>query len=346
MLSRIIRHVKDRVPRGYRYGVRNLIKQKEQAEYAFEIARRSVLPLTDLDGLCADIPERMICPAEFDWWNNFYGHASVLKRYVGLPEFYPLKAGIQHGNYLDGSGYVTEYMVYPVALLWGDSNRDFLHNLGKKTHSIGAPFFYADSLLDDVAVRNEKDRLGKTLLAFSVHSGADNDLATDAEVFIKHLLDAKDRLGFDTVRVCMYFRDHVRGRSKPFQDAGFECVTAGHAHDPNFLRRLKSLLLCCDAVVSNDFGSHFGYAIGMDLPFLYVQQKVHTNESIQRILTGSLATLKAEFGDDLAGEFGDRLVVTEQQKQFCNHCWGASYVKTRKELLTIFHNAEETWLRG
>lgn len=67
-------------------------------DYWFEIMRRANMEVTDLQGLCADIPSSIYCSPEIVPFNDFYGNAEQLKKFLNIASCYQLKVAIQHGN--------------------------------------------------------------------------------------------------------------------------------------------------------------------------------------------------------------------------------------------------------
>lgn len=237
-------------------------------DYQKEINRRMFLPLQEIEALSQPIDEVWFSNIALDSQEAlFYGAIQVLLEYCGLSSFTtpPQNLGVQHG-------YVFEICNWEKSkldirnLVWSKKLVDMYHEYtsNQDIYPIGAPFFYAKSLLDEGQLISEKLRLGKNLLAFPMHSQSHVDTNYDPEKFLNILKEERKR--FDTVRVCMYWKDILRGSHKVFEDAGFECVCNGHLYDPYFLRRQKALFELADATISNGVGSHIGYSLFMKKP--------------------------------------------------------------------------------
>lgn len=248
---------------------KNLLSSKELLyEYQKCIQLREDLALTEVAKLAEDIPACYVNSISSDFDEpNFYGSYKVLRDYADLNHLLlpPHNITIQHG-------YVFEMLTWEkeklekVNLVWSKAVlkmfKQFTSN--DNIYPIGAPFFYANSILSEEEISVEKARLGKNLLAFPMHSSHNVDTNYDPRTFIEVLKEEKKH--YDTVRVCLYWKDLLRGEAEVYLKNGFECVCCGHIFDINFLRRQKALFEICDATISNGIGSHVGYSIFMKKP--------------------------------------------------------------------------------
>ena len=249
---------------------KNLLTNKELLyEYQKCIQLREELALTEIAKLSEDIPGCYLSSISTDFDEpNFYGSYKILRDYAGLNHLIlpPRNITIQHG-------YVFEMLTWEkeklekVNFVWSKAVLDMFkqYTANENIYPIGAPFFYADSILSDEEIMAEKERLGKNLLAFPMHSSHNVDTNYDPHTFIDILKE--ERKHFDTVRVCLYWKDLLRGEAEIYLENGFECVCCGHIFDVNFLRRQKALFEICDATISNGVGSHVGYSVYKTSPF-------------------------------------------------------------------------------
>lgn len=306
-------------------------------EYQKEINRRMLLPLQEIDALSQSIDEK--------WFNNiafgsqeslFYGAINVLLDYCGLSSFTmpPLNLGIQHG-------YVFEICNWEKAkfdkrnLVWSKKLVDMYHEHtdNPEIFAIGSPFFYAKSIFDEGQLIKEKHRLGKNLLAFPMHSQSHVDVNYDPNIFLNILKEERKR--FNTVRVCMYWKDIQRGTHKAFIDAGFECVCSGHLYDPFFLRRQKTLFELADATISNGVGSHIGYSLYMKKPhwliddnYEYVNSRKggDANDLTDVTKKSNFIRVKEAFLNN------QEYNITKSQKEIVDEFWGISDMLTPIQL--------------
>jgi hypothetical protein len=309
-------------------------------DYQKEICRRSLIPMQDIDALSQPIADELFYANALDTKEALlYGALSAMIDYAGISSFSmpPTNLGVQHG-------YVFEIRNWEKSklekrnLVWSKELVKMYHQYTSNPdiYAVGAAFFYAKSLLNKEQLYSEKQRLGKNLLAFPMHSQSNVDTNYDPDKFLNILVDERKR--FDTVRVCMYWKDILRGSHKVFQNAGFECVCNGHLFDPNFLRRQKTLFELADATISNGVGSHIGYSLFMEKPhwliddeYEYVNTEkggdaddltdVSTKDNFQRVKNAFLDN--ADY------------VITQEQRDVIEEFWGISDMKTPDELKDI-----------
>lgn len=320
----------------------NLFVEKNYIyEYQKEISRRSIIPLHDIDALSQPIADNLFYANTINSSESlFYGDLQALLDYSGLQliTMPPLNLGIQHGYVFEirdweKSKLNKRNLVWSRALV--DMYRQYTDN--PDVYAVGAAFFYAKSLFNEEQLTEEKRKLGKNLLAFPMHSQTHVDTNYDPNKFLNILLEERRR--FDTVRVCMYWKDILRGSHKVYEDAGFECVCNGHLFDPNFLRRQKALFELADATISNGVGSHIGYSIFMGKPhwlideeYEYVNSKRGGDaEDLTDVSKGdNFLSVKNAFLNN------DDYCIKQTQKDVINKYWGISDMKSPEELKELF----------
>ena len=317
----------------------------EQYQYKFqeENCLRSSLPFNDIINLSKPIPDEWFRANVLDMHEPlYYGALSSLLDYAGLSfiNFPPYKLGIQHG-YVFEICHFEKLKLEKRNLVWSKKlvNMYHEHTSNQCIYAIGAPFFYAKSLLDDKQLNEEKKRLGKNLLVFPMHSQIDVDTNYDTKRLLSIL--SKERERFDTIRICMYWKDILRGTHKVFLEAGYECVCNGHLYDQNFLRRQKSLFALADATLSNGVGSHIGYSIFMNKPHWLIDDNYEYKNTMKGGDAEDLTyvTTKNNFQRVKKAFIGNSdYLITKQQKDVIDEFWGLSDKKEPSELKTIILN--------
>ena len=312
-------------------------------EFQREICRRSLLALQEIEELASTIDDSWMRACTTDSEEPlFYGAIHALLNYAGLDMFTmpPERLGIQHG-------YVFEFCNWEKSklelrnLVWSKKMVEMFreHTDNPDIYAIGSPFFYAESLLDKEQIRAERSRLGRNLLAFPMHSETHVDTNYNPNTFLNILAEEKKR--FDTIRVCMYWKDIQRGTHKVFEDAGYECVCNGHLYDPYFLRRQKTLFELADATISNGVGSHIGYSLYMGKPHWLIDDKYEyvnsSNIGDAEELTdvakkANFLRVKQAFLDNKDYE------ITPLQREVIDEFWGLSDIKTPEEMKKILLN--------
>lgn len=310
--------------------------------YQAEICRRSVIPLQNITELSEPISDKLFYANTIDSSEAlFYGSLQAMLDYAGISSFTvpPMNLGVQHG-------YVFEIRNWEKSklekrnLVWSKALVDMYHQFTSNpdVYAVGAAFFYAKSLLDEEQLSIEKKRLGKNLLAFPMHSQTNVDTNYDPNKFLNILKEERKR--FDTVRVCMYWKDILRGSHKVFEDAGFECVCNGHLFDPNFLRRQKTLFQLADATISNGVGSHIGYSIYTETPHWLIDDEYEYVNTLKggdaEDLTdvskrNNFLRVKKAFLDN------ENYTITPEQHEVIDEFWGLSDMKTPKELRELLY---------
>ncbi|RQV98375.1 hypothetical protein EH220_03425, partial [bacterium] len=240
------------------------VVRPRQTEHA-----RAYHPFTNLAELAKD---RELLTSELFMPNDFYGHAALLKQYCGLSREDSLKASIEHALFFNDYAWEVELQCdLPAMLVTSPLRFAPLRKRTKKAiFAIGPMILYAPNALSCEALDSERKRLGKSLLVMPSHSTHHITAQYDIESYCRYL----ERAGreFDSVRVCLYWKDVLLGRDASYRAAGFECVTAGHMFDPLFLPRLRSILECATVVTSNVCGTHVGLCVALRRPHVIAHQ--------------------------------------------------------------------------
>ncbi|MCB0317360.1 MAG: class I SAM-dependent methyltransferase [Bdellovibrionales bacterium] len=289
--------------------------------------------------------------SEIHTGNIWYGHAKAIKSFCDLPSDYPIKAVIEHGPKFGSSVEAWETnSPLPAMFVYGNFRYKALAPATNKAlFTIGSMLSYTEHYLNKQDLREEKKRLGKSLLVFPTHGTHHIDHKFDLNSYCNDLFELSKN--FDSVQVCMYWREITRGWHKNFLDKGFEVVTAGHMYDENFLSRLKSIIEPATLVTSNKMGTHFGYCIQMNKPFYFLSnQKIEFEKSPEG--NSEVFAKWASWGD--VHQFQENLELIEassclqdqissRQQELANKYWGLDKVKSKEELLTIIEIAESLY---
>lgn len=308
--------------------------------YQKEIQRRASIPFQSIDVLSKPIPEGWVKACAMDMYEAlYYGALPALLDYAGISSFTmpPSNLGVQHG-------YVFEIRSWEKSklekrnIVWSKRLVDMYHEhtSNPNVFAIGAAFFYAKSLLNHEQLEAEKKRLGKNLLAFPMHSQGCVDTNYDPNKFLNIL--AEERRRFDTVRVCMYWKDILRGTHKVFADAGYEIVCNGHIFDLNFLRRQKTLFELADATISNGVGSHIGYSLFMEKPHWLIDDEYEYVNSKRGGDAKDLTDVsKRDNFKQVKNAFLDNsdYAITKVQREIIDEFWGISDMKSPNELREV-----------
>ncbi len=305
-----------------------------------EISKRSELPLTDLEGLSKHLNMFSPYTLELQPVNDWYGHATILKKFLGLPKTYQFKFIIEHGTYFSDQVADIELEVdLPSFVTYSNYRAKILKKYRHYTYAIGPLIHYAPHYLTKEELKQEKQRLGKTLLFFPSHSliGLTNEY--DENWSFKKINELAKN--FDTIRVCIYWKDILLGKHKFYQNKGIECVTAGHILDPLFLPRVKSIIQSADLTVSNDASSPLSYCIYMNKPHIifYQRPKMHGKKYFKRIMSDYW---KSDPYNQVVKEFSKiTYTITYKQRQLISYYCGINNIKSKTELKKIVQKTEE-----
>lgn len=198
--------------------------------------------------------------------NNLYGNGSVIKASFQHLDF--SETTIEHGLYI-GSLVPSRHLKsrFKNIITFSEYRKSFISTkTDQNIITIGPYIKYAEPLYSPEKIKSEKDNLGKTLVIFPSHSIDSVYANYDITEFIKYINNFKNEYSFDSVLVCMYWKDIELNNHKQYELSGFKIVTAGHFYDANFLSRLKAILLISDAVLTNSVGTHVGYSVSLGKP--------------------------------------------------------------------------------
>ncbi len=294
--------------------------------------------IADLPALAADreqeTPERH--PP-----NDFYGHATTIKACTGLPPRSSLGLYIQHGVRYDLSYWERDFSPeHRAGLVPSQWRVEVLRSqLDLTLHPIGPYIHYARPLWTPEEIARERAALGRTLLVFPAHSTHWIDSDYDISGFVDRL--RREVAGFQTVLVCLYWKDALRGVARRYADLGLPCVTAGHIYDQLFLPRLRTLLELCDATLANEVGTHLGYSIHLGKPHQLMRSEVTRTSRDAKMLGESTARTRLD-GDKFTAAFAPPPTeITPPQLELVEKYWGISSLRSPGELRAICSEAEQ-----
>jgi hypothetical protein len=305
------------------------------ARALLDASRTAGDPLVEL---CRD--RRLVTP-ELHVPNDYYGHATVLKRWAGLPAGRSLKVAVEHGVPLSGSIWQVDLNTeMPVFLCAGAAHaRDYERRAGGRRRAvpIGPMFRY----LPLVHAPGPRQRL---LVAFPSHSTHRVHAEYDVEGFADRI--AELGRGFDRVRVCMYWRDVLQGRHLPFRERGLECVSAGHMYDVEFLPRLLEILRPASMVLSNELGSQLLIATLLGIPVLLRRDEVRYLASPEVLADDAPPFLQQPVVGRILELFAEpRSEPSEEQRRLVEELCGAEHVRSPAELRALLEEAEAEYRR-
>ncbi len=313
--------------------------------FKYEMQIRAKYRLNNLKALAKDIPN-LITPEKYPH-NDFYFNALNLKKYAGIDENDYIRAAIEHGPYM-GEGFWDQDVNSPFSsiIVCANYRREILKKVCNKNIIVIGPYIaYAKNVLSNKAMQKEKKRLGNNLLVFPSHSTHWVYTEYNINDFISKIQEISKN--FDTVRICMYWKDILRGTYKPYQKTGFEIVCAGHIYEPNFLPRLRSIIELSDFTMSNNIGTHIGYCVYLNKPHYLIESQfkfINHLENSSEILSND-SNFKSKIDIKKAfSKFSD--IITDEQFKVVDKYWGISEVKTKEEMKSILLELEKNYIKN
>jgi FkbM family methyltransferase len=232
-----------------------------------------------LESLVRERPEKT---CELFTPNDFYGHATLLKHYAGLPAGIPLLGVLPHGPSINHTIWQPE-LDSPVPNIFAISEEQkvcYQKASSKPVFVIGSVVHYAAEIISqELEVARQ---CAEGTVAFPAHSTHHLTCEFDQHQFIEALQTLPDSMG--PVRVCLYWRDVQLKRHLKYLQAGFECVTAGHMFDPDFCFRLLKIFSQSKFAITNKMGSSALLAASLGLEVAYIDQTTRirgTNEKFE-----------------------------------------------------------------
>jgi len=282
----------------------------------------------DLEQLCQ---ERRQAKIEIFRGNAFYGIDQILKTYADLPLDYALKGIVPHGIYLSEDFVWLEEIFSPLPAIFYSTdhaqanykNHLKKHHLHKQLYPFSSPFLYLIDLYKEIP---KPDRKGT--LFFLSHSTHRITAEADIDAIISQL-KGLDEI-YQPVTICLYWRDYQLGRHKPFQDHGFQVVSAGHMYDPLFMPRLYHLLSIHQYAAGNEVGSHLFYATKTGCPYFLIDvgETVRTADD-PKVLAWSLASVREQRIQTIHSLFcKPSPTITPEQQELVDYYMGAQYFQS------------------
>lgn len=273
---------------------------------------------------CSHVPLRFVNHSHFTFgicrnlaknkkYNRFINYATYIEH------------GVDFGNLMENIDYASNVITMSTERL------KCLTPLFETT-AVGPYIAYADCLFNISERKLLKKKIGMVLLVFPVHSINTVNAIFDEELLIEKI--EAIRHNYDTIIVCVYYDDFIKGRSAVYTKMDYKIVSAGERNDPYFLSRLKTILELSTHCLTNGVGTHIGYAIYHDKPVMLFQQKVehrgHKEDFEQNGYGGEIfINYKAEYEKTIKQFnmiFNEKPIITPQQLEFVERYWGTSYV--------------------
>ena len=297
---------------------------------------------------------------EIWYYNEAYGFSYILKKYAGYKDDYVLKFIATHGvryRTFTGNGFSWEYNQNAPIIF---TNSNFAKNLieqfvEKKTKIISGSLqiLYADTYYESIKFKVEKEKLGKNLLVFPAHSDGTSRAFYEFDNFINEINKIKNNNCFNSVTICLFWRDIARGFDENYIRHDFKITCAGHISDCNFFSRLRTIIELSDVVMANSDTSAMWYSLLLEKPFyLYDDDSLRFENSIRfsdpeiddgwyeiHKINKEIKEIKKTFS-----EYTE--VITNQQKILIDRYCDIKNFKSPDDIRNIFNESEQMYSIG
>jgi hypothetical protein len=305
--------------------------------YKKKILKRKKLSIFNYEALSKNMSSPYI--AGHDCENNFYGHNLLLKKALKnkMPKKYYMEHGLFFGKYASRYSYFKDiHVIITYSKKRIEHIIEFLNKrnikLNKKCITLGPFILYSDGLMSSLEKEKIKKKYGKILLVFPTHSLPGVNVKTDVSEFMKEI----DKISkfYDTVFICMYWKDILNKKHLEYKNKSYVLVTAGHVHDSNFLNRLKDIIELSDMTMSNNAGSHVGYCVVLNKPhYVFSQEITFYGENVNhefRIMDDDLdykSSIQNEENEvkQVFSKYSAK--ISKKQKKLVEKYWGKKEIK-------------------
>lgn len=206
--------------------------------------------------------------------NDFYGHAYLIKKYCRISEKSSLPGIYPHGLSISDKVWAPELRhPIPFLLLKSKSQSDVYSKYSNKdSWIIGAPNYYAAKLIENELKEIQSKAEGT--LVFPYHSTHHVSNNYDFVGFVKYLKNLPEK--FKPITICLGWRDIQLKMHERYLAHGFECTTAGHMYDQEFIFRLLRIIASHKSAIINELGTAAFYCAALNLPVMLFKQTIET----------------------------------------------------------------------
>ncbi|MDP6447755.1 MAG: hypothetical protein QGG36_32395 [Pirellulaceae bacterium] len=292
---------------------------------------------SDLSRLCAD---RSLQTAEMHATNDFYGQASLLKRYARLPAWYSLKGVVEHGVNLDDQMWSVDREANVPVIFSPSAWRAQVHRQlsGKPAVPIGFGYLYAKRLVESAWPTAAEPR---GTVVFPCHSTHTISVSFNHDAFARELAALPPR--FHPITACIYWKNYLEGEHHPYADQGMDVVTAGHIFDHDFMLRMHDICRRFRYATSNAVGTHVFMAVSSGCRFFYtdsspLQWRVPDCEKASSAIGNELFEKRHRHSRSLFAKPVEE--VTADQSRFVADLMGDAHVREPHVLARLLLRAE------
>ena len=257
-------------------------------------------------------------------WYSVFG--KFLKNYSDIIQYPSLEHGLIFHNQIFTD---IKYTARPAIATFSNFRKNIIHQyLSRPVFCIGPYIYYASGVYPKQKIKELKEKNGKTLLVFPVHSTNTSEITLDQDLFIEKVrVIAKN---YSHVLVNAFWWNINDLLISKLSSEGYQIVSAGYRDDIQFLNRLKSIIQMSDFAIGDSVGSHIGYCISEGVPFSIIN--THTKIKLkEKAEQSDLGYVKSHI-DAIEEAFSEASNINDEQVEICNKYWGLDQIKSDEEL--------------
>lgn len=280
---------------------------------------------------------------------NFYGNLETLIEYAEYEDYERIYAPNVSHNALKPTK-TTETMFDTAVIVSGKYYQKRIHKWKPyiPVFSVGPYIQYATGIYSTEKTKRTKEKNGKTVTVFLPHSIENISRYYSKNEFIDDVIKEYGK-NFDTIYLCVYWADLAEDCCLYAREKGIKIITAGFRFDKLFTKRLRTIFDLSDAVAGGDLGTHYMYALTLNIPISRIG--ITNNTSIYDIEYGDSLMKKVQFDQkykDYEHEFYDvvrtEFLCTERQKDWCRPYSGIGIKRSKDYIHNIFDISKDILL--
>ncbi len=283
---------------------------------------------------------------EYQNTDAYYGISTILRKYSGYRKI--IAATIEHGVYFGTVTSEVEEYNLPCVITFSDERKKELRKItDRPIYVIGPYILYADSILKGDEFNKIKSKLGTTLLVVPSHGLEKIHKEYSQDLLIEYIISVSKEYEIDTILVSLYFAD-IERYAKYYERMGWQIVCSGYRTDTDFLNRQRTIMEISDYVITNNVGTHIGYAVALNKPVSFFRQDIVTKaldgETVKHLDPFEGTPLSERNKNEIIDAFnGFHTRITDIQYNVIDKYWGLSKHQTPEEIKYVFEMMDKIW---
>lgn len=283
---------------------------------------------------------------EYQNTDSYYGISAILRRYSGYKKI--IAATIEHGVYFGTVTSEVEEYNLPCVITFSDERKRELRKITDRPIFVIGPYIlYANSKLKNEELKKIKSELGTTLLVIPSHGLEKIHKEYSRDLLIEYIMSVSKEHKIDTILVSLYFAD-IERYAKYYERMGWQIVCSGYRTDTDFLDRQRTIMEISDYVITNNVGTHIGYAVALNRPVSFFKQDIVTKaldgETVKHLDPFEGTPLSEKNKKEIINAFsGFHTKITDIQYDVIDKYWGLNKRRTSEEMKYVFKIMDKIW---